>query len=65
MVVHPILTFAAPIWYHPREIEGFSRKPLEKLTKIQNGYLRRITGVYRTTPIPVLEAETLVAPLEY
>ena len=65
MVVRPMLTFAALIWHHPRGIEGFSKKPLEKLTKIQNGYLRRITGAYRATPIPVLKAETLVTPLEY
>ena len=65
MVVRPMLTFAALIWHHPRGIEGFSKKPLEKLTKIQNGCLRRITGAYRATPIPVLEAEASVAPLEY
>ena len=65
IVVRPILIFVAPIQYHPRGIEGFSRKPLEKLAKIQNKYLRRVTGVYRATPILVLEVEALIAPLEY
>ncbi len=65
MVIRPMLTFAAPIWHHPRGIEGFSRKPSEKLTKIQNECLRRVTGAYKATPIPVLEAEASIAPLEY
>ena len=65
MVVRPMLTFAAPIWHHPRGVEGFSRKPSEKLAKIQNECLRKVTGAYRATPIPVLEAEASVAPLEY
>ena len=65
MVIRPMLTFAAPIWHHPRGIEGFSRKPSKKLTKIQNECLRRVTGAYKATPIPVLEAEASIAPLEY
>ena len=60
-----MLTFAAPIWHHPRGMKGFSRKPAERLAKIQNKCLRKVTGAYRATPIPVLEAEASVAPLEY
>ena len=65
IVVRPILIFAAPIQHHLRGIEGFSRKSLEKLAKIQNKYLRRVTGAYRATPILVLEVEASIAPLEY
>ena len=60
-----MLTFVVLIWHHPRGTEGFSRKPSEKLAKIQNGCLRKVTGAYRATPIPVLEAEASVAPLGY
>ena len=65
MVIRPMLTFVAPIWYYPRGMKGFSRKPAERLAKIQNECLRKVTGAYRATPIPVLEAEASVAPLEY
>ena len=34
MVVRPMLIFVAPVWYYPRGIEGFSRKPSETLAKI-------------------------------
>ena len=60
-----MLTFAAPIWHYPRGIKGFSRKPAKRLAKIQNKCLRKVTRAYRATPIPVLEAEASVAPLEY
>ena len=65
IVIRLILIFIAPIQYYPRGIEGFSQKPAKRLAKIQNKYLRKVTRVYRVTPIPVLEAEVLVAPLEY
>ena len=65
MVIRPMLTFAASIWHQSQGTKEFSRTPARKLGKIQNDCLRKVTGAYKATPIPVLEAESSIALLEF
>ena len=62
-VVTLILTFAAPIWYIPKNLKGASEKHVDKLAVIQNDCLRTVLGAYRATPVQVLEAEADVSSI--
>ena len=46
-----MLTFAAPIWYTPKNLKGASEKYVDKLAVIQNNCLRTVLGIYRVTPV--------------
>ena len=63
-VVTPMLTFAASIWYTPKNLKGASEKHVDKLAVIQNNCLRTVLGAYRATPVQVLEAEADVSSIK-
>ena len=61
MYVIPILTYGAPVWY-----TGVSQKGLINTLQIaQNEGIRKITGVFRTTPTAVTENMIGIAPIKY
>ena len=61
MYVIPILTYGVPVWY-----TGISQKGLiNTLQTAQNEGIRKITGVFRTTPTAVLENMIGIAPIKY
>jgi hypothetical protein len=63
-VVRPAISFAAATWFespprkgqHEQHTKG-TKKIEKKLQVIQNRCLRIVTGAFKATPIPVLEAE--------
>ena len=63
-VVRPMLTFAARIWHSPEGTKEAKRGRVQALAKDQNRCLRRVTGAYKSTPIPVLEAEAEIPPID-
>src|SRR5438067_1526482 len=69
-VIKPSLAYGSAVWHLPSvEKDGTSKKrspnsPAKKLEKIQNKCLRAVTGVYRATPIPVLESEAFIPLLD-
>ena len=64
IVVRLILTFAAPIWYQPKGTSEASKTPARTLAVIQNQCLRTVLGVYKATPVQVLKAEAVIAPID-
>ena len=61
MYVIPILTYGVPVWY-----TGVSQKGLINTLQIaQNEGVRKITGVFRTTPTTVTENMIGIAPIKY
>ena len=63
-VVQPMLTFAAAIWHQPKGTSEATKGHAKALAVIQNDCLRTIHGAYKATPVPVLEAEAAIAPME-
>ena len=60
MYVIPILTYGAPVWY-----TGISQKGLiNTLQTAQNEGVRKITGIFRTTPTAVSENMLGLAPIK-
>ena len=47
----------------PKEVKK-SKTSTSKLSVMQNNCLRTITGAFKATPIPVLDAETYIAPVD-
>lgn len=64
MVIRPMITFAAPIWHNPQELSQPNKPLVKKLAVLQNDCLRKITGAYKATSIPILEAESMTAPMD-
>ena len=61
MYVIPILTYGAPVWY-----TGISQKGLINMLQVaQNEGIRKITGVFRTTPTAITENMIGIAPIKY
>jgi hypothetical protein len=61
MYVIPILTYGAPVWF-----TGHRQKGLIKTLQIaQNEGIRKITGVFRTTPTSMVENMIGIAPIKY
>ena len=61
MYVIPILKYGAPVWY-----TGVSQKGLiNTLQTAQNEGIRKITGVFRTTPTIITENMIGIAPIKY
>jgi hypothetical protein len=61
MYVIPILTYGAPVWF-----TGHRQKGLIKTLQIaQNEGIRKITGVFRTTPTSITENMIGIAPIQY
>ena len=61
MYVIPILTYGAEVWY-----TGHRQKHLVNMLQIaQNEGIRKITGVFRTTPTAVSENMIGIAPIKF
>jgi hypothetical protein len=62
-VVRPAITYGSAVWHTPKEVKNV-KSSTNKLTIMQNKCLRTIAGAFRATPIPVLEAETFISPMD-
>ena len=62
-VVRPAMTYGSTLWHTPKDIKK-SNGISNKLAVIQNNCLRTIARAFKATPIPVLEAETYIAPID-
>ncbi len=63
-VMRPMLTFAASIWHQPKGTSEATKSHIKRLAIIQNDCLRTVLGAFKATPVPVLEAEAAIAPIE-
>ena len=69
-VIKPSLAYGSAVWLLPTDEKEQTRRrsqpkgPAREMRKIQNRCLRAITGAYRATPIPVLEVEAFIPPLD-
>jgi hypothetical protein len=61
MYVIPILTYGAPVWFTGQRQKGL----VNTLQVAQNEGIRKITGVFRTTPTAVTENMIGIAPIKY
>lgn len=61
-VVRPAMTYGSSVWHTPKHIQKSSST--EKLAVLQNKCLRTIAGAFKAMPIPVLEAETFITPID-
>ena len=59
--VVPILTYGAPVWFTGRRQKGL----VNTLQVAQNEGIRKILGVFRTTPTAVSENMIGIAPMKY
>ena len=59
--VHPILTYASPIWFRPDRPQ---LTLIRKLDVVQNIGLRLITGAFKTTPVEALQTLSHMPPME-
>ena len=57
------MTYGSTVWHMPKEVKK-SKTSTSKLSVMQNNCLRTIAGAFKATPIPVLEAETYIAPID-
>ena len=57
----PILTYGAPVWFTGRRQKGL----INTLQVAQNEGIRKILGVFRTTPTAVSENMIGIAPMKY
>lgn len=62
-VVRAAMAYGAPVWHKPSKDVSKPQGISKKLAIIQNKALRRVTGAYKATPIPRLEMEALVPPI--
>ena len=61
-VVRPAMTYGSTIW--PMLNDAKTSLSTSKLSVMQNRYLRTIADAFKSTPIPVLEAETHITPID-
>jgi hypothetical protein len=60
-LIIPTLTYGAPVWYTRRRQKG-----LVKILQIaQNEGIRKMTGIFKTTPIDPLDNMTAIPPVSY
>ena len=59
--VHPILTYASPVWFRP---DCPQLTLMKRLDSVQNIGLHLITGAFHTTPIPALHTLSHMPPME-
>jgi hypothetical protein len=60
-IVIPTLTYGVPVWYTGQRQKGL----VNRMQVAQNEGLRKMTGVFRTTPIEPLHNLTRVPPISY
>lgn len=56
------MTYGLTVWHTPKDAKKSTSA--DKLAILQNKCLRSIAGAFKATPIPVLEAETYIAPFD-
>ena len=61
MYVIPILTYGAPVWFTGHRQKGL----VNTLQTAQNEGIRKITGVFCTTPMAITENMIGIAPIKY
>ena len=61
MYVIPILTYGVPVWYTGKSQKGL----IDTLQRAQNEGIRKITGVFRTTPTAISENMIGIPPIKY
>ena len=59
--IHPILTYASPVWFRPDQPQ---LTLIRKLDVVQNIGLRLITGAFKTTPVEALQTLSHMPPME-
>ena len=62
-VVRSAIIYRVPIWFSPVGTEFTKANLIYKLEQIQNRYLCTIAGIYKATPILLLESETRILPI--
>jgi Reverse transcriptase (RNA-dependent DNA polymerase) len=64
-VIRPTITYGCNVWFAPNTPARTQPREstIRPLVIAQNKALRKITGAYRATPIPVLEKEAGIEPL--
>ena len=64
IVIRLILIFVAPVQYSLDNTSESTKKHVQKLTVVQNDYLRTVLGAYRAISVPVLEVEAVIPPIQ-
>jgi exonuclease III len=64
-VIRPTIAYGCSVWYAPNTPARTQPREstIRPLVTAQNKALRKITGAYRATPIPILEKEAGIEPL--
>ena len=62
-VVRPAMTYGSIVWHTPKDVNR-NKSITSNLAVIQNRCLRTVAGAFKATPIPVLEAETHIVPID-
>lgn len=62
-VIRSAMTYGSTIWHTPKDIKK-SKTSTSKLSIMQNRCLCTIAGAFKATSIPVLSAETHIAPID-
>ena len=62
-VVTPAILYGSSIWYSPQGTSQATKTVDRQLDKIQNNYLRQVTGAYKATHGRLLEKESDTPPI--
>ena len=64
--VRTVTIYGSAVWHMPKDATNKKLKTsTKKPTVMRNRCLRTVAGAFKATPIPVLEAETFIAPIDY
>lgn len=63
-VIRPAITYGSTVWYAPAGTKDARKDMAGKLEIMQNRCLRIVAGAYKATPIEVLQAETMLPPMQ-
>jgi hypothetical protein len=63
-IVRSVIAYGASAFHKPTPAAGQPAGPARDLQTAQNSCLRVVTGAYRATPIPCLEVEAGIPPLD-
>ena len=62
-VVRPTMMYGVTVWGKGEKTHDIRQSTLKPLVTVQNKCLRKITGAYKRTPVPLLEKEAGIEPL--
>lgn len=63
-VIRPAIIYGSTVWHTFTGIKEAKRNTTEKMAIIQNRCLQVVAGVYKTAPIEVLHAKTMMLPIQ-